>query len=52
MRGRGLNLCRLCHNGIHDLLGERELAEMFNTREALLAHEGIARHIAWVRKQK
>jgi hypothetical protein len=52
MRSRGLNLCRLCHSGIHDLLTERELAEMYNTRELLLAHEGLARHIAWVRKQK
>ena len=24
----------------------------FNTREQLLAHEGIARHVAWVVKQK
>jgi hypothetical protein len=53
MRGRGLNICMLCHAGIHDIIpDEKELARSFNTKEALLAHEGIARHIAWVAKQK
>ena len=53
MRHTGLNICRLCHDGIHDLIpDEKELAESFHTKEALLAHEGIARHVAWARKQK
>jgi len=52
MRTRGLNLCRLCHNGLHDLLTERELAEQFNSRELLLEHAGVAKHVAWVKKQK
>ena len=52
MRMRGLYLCRLCHGGIHDLISERELAERYSTREALIEHERLARHIAWVRKQK
>lgn len=52
LRSRGLYICRLCHNGIHDLIPERELADNFATREALLDHEGLARHIAWVKKQK
>lgn len=53
MLSRGLYLCRLCHGGIHDLIpDEAVLAEQFNTRELLLAHEGIARHIAWAAKQK
>lgn len=52
LRTRGLNLCRLCHNGLHDLLTERELAEQFNSRELLLEHAGVAKHVAWVKKQK
>jgi hypothetical protein len=52
MRNRGLYLCRPCHDGVHDLIDEKELGERYNTREDLLAHEGIARHVAWVARQK
>jgi len=53
MRHRGLHVCRPCHDGIHDLIpSERELGEFYNTRDLLLGHEGFARHLAWVRKQK
>jgi formate hydrogenlyase subunit 6/NADH:ubiquinone oxidoreductase subunit I len=53
MRCRGLYLCKLCHDGIHDLIpDEKELAAHFNTRELLLTHEALRRHIDWVRRQK
>ena len=53
MRSTGLYICRLCHSGIHDIIpDERELAESYYTKELLLAHEGIARHVAWASKQK
>jgi hypothetical protein len=53
MRDRGIMICRLCHNGIHDLIpDEKHLAEAFNTIESLLAHPPLAKHIEWVRKQK
>jgi hypothetical protein len=52
LRTRGIHVCRLCHNGIHDLISERELADRFTTTEALLEHPALLRHIAWVRKQK
>ncbi|MBL8828590.1 MAG: hypothetical protein JNM18_16530 [Planctomycetaceae bacterium] len=53
MHTRSIRICRLCHNGIHDLIpDEKLLAEHFNTLAALLTHEGLQRHIAWVRKQK
>ncbi len=52
LRTRGLYLCRQCHDGIHDLIAARELAEKFASKEALLAHPGVARHVAWVKKQK
>ncbi len=53
MHSRGLEICRLCHNGIHDLIpDELELAEKYNTKELLLTHAGVVKHIAWVAKQK
>lgn len=52
LRTRGLMLCRLCHSGIHDLISERELAEQFMTKERLLAHPPLQKHVAWVKKQK
>jgi hypothetical protein len=53
MRQRGLMICRLCHDGIHDLIpDERELGELYCTKEQLLAHEGLARHVRWVARQK
>jgi hypothetical protein len=52
MRTRGLYICRLCHNGLHDLLTERELGENFTSKELLLEHPAVAKHVAWVKKQK
>lgn len=53
MRTTGLWICRLCHDGIHDLVpDEKELASQYNTKEKLLEHPGIAKHVGWVRKQK
>ena len=52
LRTRGIHVCRLCHNGIHDLISERELADRFTTTESLLEHPALMRHIAWARKQK
>lgn len=53
LKRRGLNLCKLCHDGLHDLVpNEKVLGEKYNTKEALLAEERIVRHIEWVKKQK
>lgn len=53
MHKRGLMICKLCHDGIHDLIpDEKELAESYNTKDLLLANERVARHVAWVKKQK
>jgi hypothetical protein len=53
MRSRGLWLCRLCHDGIHDLISdEKDLGWNYPSRELLLAHEGVRKHVDWVRKQK
>ena len=52
LRSTGIDICRKCHSGIHDLLTEKELAEGYTTLESLQAHEGVKKHVAWVRKQK
>ena len=52
MRKRGIDLCKQCHDGIHDLYTEKELAESFNTKEALVEDERVRKHVKWVRKQK
>jgi hypothetical protein len=46
--GRILPLCRPCHSHVHAVLGEKELAETYNTRAALLAHPEIAAFAAWI----
>lgn len=52
MRDRRLNLCKMCHDGIHDLYTEKELADQFNTKEELLLDENVRKHVKWVKKQK
>lgn len=52
MRDRGVMACKQCHDGVHDLYTEKELAEGFTSKEDLLADERVRRHITWVKKQK
>lgn len=52
MRTRGADLCKLCHDGLHDLFTEKELGWTYNTIEALLANERVKKHVDWVKKQK
>lgn len=53
MRHRKIDVCRRCHLGIHKLIpGETNLARNYNTLESLRAHEGLQRHVEWVRKQR
>ena len=49
MRTRIIWVCRPCHNHIHDVLSEKELAENYNTRQALLEHDDIRRFVDWVK---
>ena len=51
-RERGIAICRPCHNGIHALYSEKELARSLNSLDLLLDDEAIRRHVAWVAKQK
>tara|TARA_B100001063_G_scaffold91599_1_gene85215 strand:- start:6933 stop:7139 length:207 start_codon:yes stop_codon:yes gene_type:complete len=48
----GIAVCRLCHQGIHRQYDEMVLATRYNTPEALLKDETLARHFEWVAKQR
>lgn len=49
---KGIRICRLCHDGLHDLYDEKTLAERFSTVEAISADEQLRKHIQWVSRQK
>ncbi len=48
----GLMLCPRCHRGLHKLYSEMELGSRLNTEAALREDPAIARHVAWVARQK
>lgn len=48
MKGDILMICRPCHNHIHRVLSEREMAEHYRSREALLNHPDIAAFAEWL----
>ncbi len=41
----------VCHDKIHALFSERELAQVYNTFEALLAHPDIQTFVSWVARK-
>ena len=48
----GVNICRECHNGIHDLYDEMTLFQRFSDPEALQNDPALQRHFEWVSKQR
>jgi len=46
-----VDLHRICHNKIHAVFTERELAKHFHTFERLLEHEEIRKFVSWVRRK-
>ncbi len=44
-------ICSDCHRAIHATFSNKELERSFNTVEALLAHEGFAKMVAFIAKQ-
>ncbi|MEM9315770.1 MAG: hypothetical protein AAGA95_14180 [Pseudomonadota bacterium] len=49
---RGIHVCRLCHRGIHRSYDEMTLGRDFSSLELLRRDPLLARHFAWVAKQK
>lgn len=52
MRSRGLWLCRLCHNAVHEHFDENTLGRRLNTLDALKAEPVLQRHIEWAARQR
>lgn len=48
----GIDICRDCHDGIHDIYDEKTLGKEFNTKEKILHDPQLKKHFAWVAKQK
>ena len=48
----GIHVCRPCHRGIHRSYDEMTLGTRLCTLASLLADPVLARHFAWVAKQK
>lgn len=49
---QGIDVCRLCHNGLHNLYDEMALARRFTSLEAILSCDALQKHFGWVAKQK
>ena len=49
---RGIDICRLCHSGIHNHYNEMTLAKQFSSLEQLMNDEALQKHFHWVSKQK
>ena len=45
-------ICRICHDGIHNLYDEKTLAEKFFPIESLQQDRSISRHVAWPARHK
>ena len=41
-------VCRPCHNQIHKLFSEKELALTYNSRDALLADSRLRQFVDWL----
>ncbi len=49
---RGIEICRKCHSGIHDLYDEMTLAREYDSFERIQSDAALSRHFGWVAKQK
>ena len=49
---QGIDICSLCHRGIHQLYDEKTLAQRFDSVEKILADPAMQKHVRWVSKQK
>lgn len=49
---QGIDICRTCHDAIHNTYTEMELAKSFFTIERLQADEKLIGYFQWIAKQK
>ena len=48
----GLQVCKQCHNTLHDLICEKDLGRNYHSRELLLAHPQVARYVSWKQRRR
>lgn len=48
----GIDICRLCHTGLHKTYTEMALAKSFFNIERIKADQQLQAHFLWVSKQK
>lgn len=48
----GIDICILCHRGIHKYYDEMELAKHLNNLVCLQADQALSNHFNWVAKQR
>ena len=49
---RGIDICRQCHDGIHDRYDEMQLYREFSTPALLAGDPALVRYFDWVSRQK
>ena len=50
--GRGIYICRDCHDGIHRTYTEAELAKHYDSPRALAEDPALRRHFLWLSRQR
>lgn len=48
----GIDICRKCHDGIHNRFSEKELGKEWNSLAKLFEDAQLRKHFKWVSKQK
>ncbi len=43
-----IELCRDCHDAIHQFIEEKDMGRNYNTKEKLLNHEKVANFVKWI----
>ena len=46
-----LRMHKVCHNKIHSLFNEKELARNYNTLDKILSSEDIQKFVSWIKKK-
>lgn len=49
--GETVNICRMCHDKIHSIFSEAELANYYNTIEKIMENEDVQKFAKWLSKK-
>lgn len=47
-----VTICRDCHDALHALFSNKELESTYNSVDALMTHDGYAKMVKFISKQK